>query len=141
MTTKRWEHFPHGADVGVRGIGASLEEAFESAAEALIAVVVDPGNVTPLERVTIRCEAPDDALLLVDWLNALVYEMATRRMLFSRFDVHIGDGKRLEASAWGETLDPSRHETGVEVKGATYTSLRVEQQPDGTWLAQCIVDV
>ena len=92
MTTKRWEHFPHGADVGVRGIGASLEEAFESAAEALIAVVVDPGNVAPLERVTIRCEAPDDELLLVDWLNALIYEMATRRMLFARFDVRIGTG-------------------------------------------------
>ncbi|HSD10827.1 MAG TPA: archease [Candidatus Binatia bacterium] len=141
MNTRRWEHFPHGADIGVRGIGASLEEAFEAGAEALTAVIVDPADVVPVDEVTICCEAPDDALLFVDWLNALVYEMATRRMLFCRFHVRIREGKRLEATAWGEALDPSRHETGVEVKGATYTSLRVEQQPDGTWLAQCIVDV
>jgi SHS2 domain-containing protein len=141
VDTRRWEHFPHGADVGVRGIGSSLEQAFEAAAEGLTAVVVDPASVAPVERITIRCDAPDEALLFVDWLNALVYEMATRRMLFRRFDVRIGDGKRLEAAAWGEVLDPSRHETGVEVKGATYTSLRVGQESDGTWIAQCIVDV
>jgi len=141
VETRRWEHFPHGADVGVRGIGASLEEAFEAAAEALTAVVVDLGRVAPRERVAVRCEAPDEELLFVDWLNALIYEMATRRMLFSRFTVRILDGKRLEGTAWGEGVDLARHETGVEVKGATYTSLRVARRADGTWYAQCIVDV
>jgi SHS2 domain-containing protein len=37
-------------------------------------------------------------------------------------------------------VDPVRHEPAVEVKGATYTALRV-QQTDGHWLAQCVVDV
>jgi tRNA nucleotidyltransferase (CCA-adding enzyme) len=141
MGARHWEHFPHGADVGVRGIGASLEEAFEAAAEGLTAVVVEPGSVAPRERVDVRCEAPDEELLFVDWLNALVYEMAARRMLFSRFEVRIADERRLEGAAWGEAVDPVRHEAGVEVKGATYTALRVGLQPDGTWLAQCIVDV
>ncbi len=141
METRRWEHFPHGADVGVRGIGASLEEAFEAAAEALTAVVVDLGRVTPRDGVAVRCEAPDEELLFVDWLNALIYEMATRRMLFSRFTVRILDGKRLEGTAWGEGVDLARHETGLEVKGATYTSLGVGRRADGTWYAQCIVDV
>ncbi len=142
VQTKRWEHFPHGADVGVRGIGESLAEAFEAGAEALTAVVVaDPDSVAPRESITIRCEAPDAELLFVDWLNALIYEMSTRWMLFSRFEVRIAEGKRLEGTAWGETVDISRHATGVEVKGATYTSLHVGRQPDGTWLAQCVVDV
>jgi tRNA nucleotidyltransferase (CCA-adding enzyme) len=78
--------------------------------------------------------------LLVDWLNALVFEMATRRMLFSRFEVEIGAG-RLRALAWGEAVDVERHKPAVEVKGATYTSLRVAQEADGTWVAQCVVDV
>lgn len=141
MATRRWEHFPHGADVGVRGIGRSLEEAFEAAAEALTAIVVDSGTVAPLERVNVRCEASDDELLFVDWLNAILYEMAVRRMAFCRFEAHITGEKGLEGDAWGETIDPSRHKTGVEVKGATYTSLRVARRPDGTWFAQCIVDV
>ena len=49
------------------------------------AVITDLESVAPTQSVPIVCEAPDDELLLVDWLNALVYEMATRKMLFSRF--------------------------------------------------------
>jgi SHS2 domain-containing protein len=140
MTSTRWEHFPHGADVGVRGIGASKEEAFEQAAVALTAVILDPRELTGGEVVEVTCEAPDDELLLVDWLNALVYQMATRRLLFGRFEVHI-DGHRLHARAWGEPIEVTRHQPAVEVKGATLTCLRVGQEPGGAWVAQCVVDV
>jgi tRNA nucleotidyltransferase (CCA-adding enzyme) len=135
----RWEHFEHGADVGVRGFGATKAEAFEQAALALTAAVTEPADVRPLERIALTCEAPDDELLLAEWLNALVYEMSTRRMLFSRFAVSL-TGTRLEAEAWGEPVDAVRHRPAVEVKGATYTMLRVA--PDnGGWLAQTVVDV
>lgn len=140
MSTARWEHFPHGADVGVRGIGRTKMEAFEQAAAALTAVITDPGSVAPEERIPISCEAPDDELLFVDWLNALVYEMATRRFLFGRFEVSF-DGCRLSGAAWGEPVDVVRHEPAVEVKGATLTSLRVGQEAGGAWIAQCVVDV
>ena len=66
----RWEHFEHGADIGVRGFGATKASAFEQAALALTAVITDPGAVEARERVSIACEAPDAELLLADWLNA-----------------------------------------------------------------------
>lgn len=135
-----WEHFPHQADMGIRGMGATEEAAFEGAARALTAVVTDPEMVIPTQPVRIACEAPDDELLLVDWLNALIYEMATRRMVFSRFEVHLTD-HTLQGIAWGEPLDRARHHPAVEVKGATYTSLRVGQDSAGCWIAQCVVDV
>lgn len=135
----RWEHFEHGADVGVRGLGATKAEAFEQAALALTGVLCEPAQVRPLERVELACEAPDDELLLAEWLNALVYEMSTRRMLFSRFAVRLA-GTRLQAEAWGEPVEPARHRPAVEVKGATYTMLRVAPE-DGGWLAQTVVDV
>jgi len=134
-----WEHYEHGADIGVRGVGASKAEAFEQAALALTAVIADPAAVQQRKRVALACEAPDDELLLAEWLNALVYEMATRRMLFSRFAVRL-EGTRLTAEAWGEAVDAARHHPAVEVKGATYTTLRVAQEGDG-WLAQTVVDV
>ena len=81
-----------------------------------------------------------DELLLVDWLNALVYEMATRRMLFSRFVVRL-NGHTLHATAWGEPVEVARHQPAVEVKGATYTELAVKQDEEGRWIAQCDVDV
>jgi SHS2 domain-containing protein len=134
-----WEHYEHGADIGVRGVGASKAEAFEQAALALTAVIADPAAVQQRKRVALACEAPDDELLLAEWLNALVYEMATRRMLFSRFAVRL-EGTLLTAEAWGEAVDAARHHPAVEVKGATYTTLRVAQEGDG-WLAQTVVDV
>jgi len=135
-----WEHFPHQADIGVRGIGSTKESAFESAAQALTAVITDLGSVAPTQSVSIVCEAPDDELLLVDWLNALVYEMATRRMLFSRFNVRVNDHS-LHATAWGESIEVARHQPAVEVKGATYTELSVKRDEEGRWVAQCVVDV
>lgn len=134
-----WEHFDHGADIGVRGVGASLEESFEQAALALCAVVTPPERVLPRERVEVTCEAPDLELLLVDWLNALVLQMATRRMLFSRFQVSL-DGTRLRGQLWGEPVDRARHQPAVEIKGATCTALRVFEAR-GEWTAQCVVDV
>src|SRR5215469_2320541 len=99
-----WEHFPHGADIGVRGIGATPGEAFEQAALALTGVITEPTGVTARTAVEIHCEAPDDELLFADWLNALIYEMSTRNMLFGRFAVHI-DKDKLDATVWGEALD------------------------------------
>lgn len=136
----RWEHFAHGADIGVRGIGVTKESAFEQAAIALTAVITEPSRITARRRVPIRCEAADREALLVDWLNALVYEMAVRRMIFRRFEVHISEN-RLQAEAWGEDVDVARHEPAVEVKGATYTSLFVGRNAEGEWIAQCVVDV
>ncbi|MFO0996772.1 MAG: archease [Alphaproteobacteria bacterium] len=138
-TTRRWEHFPHEADIGVRGIGATKAEAFAEAAAAMMAVSVDLERVRPSERVEVTCTAPDDGLLLVDWLNALIYEMATRRMVFRRFEVDI-EGRTLHARAWGEPVDVGRHEPAVEVKGATYTALAVNRSGE-EWIAQCVVDV
>lgn len=137
---KSWEHFPHEADIGVRGIGSTKEAAFEQAGLALTAVIAEPKSVAPLQTVSITCEAPDEELLLVDWLNALVYEMATRNMLFSRFRVHVNDHS-LHATAWGESIEIARHQPAVEVKGATYTELSVKQDEQGRWIAQCVVDV
>src|SRR5512147_2383227 len=129
----RWEHFPHEADIGVRGVGTTKEQAFEQAALALTAVIIDPRELTPREPVEVACEAPDDELLLADWLNALVYQMSTRKLLFGRFEVHL-EGHRLRGRAWGEPIDVARHRPAVEVKGATYTELSVRREPDGTWL-------
>jgi len=50
-------------------------------------------------------------------------------------------GHALEARAWGEPIDRERHKPAVEVKGATYTALSVARRDDGTWVAQCVVDV
>jgi len=137
--TARWEHFPHEADVGVRGFGPSAAEAFEQAAQALMAVVTN-AMIEAKTQVEVSCEAPDLELLFVEWLNAIIYEMAVRRMLFARFSVRI-EGNRLKGSLWGEPVDVARHAPACEPKGATYTALKVAVDDKGVWSAACVVDV
>lgn len=134
-----WEHFHHQADIGVRGFGPTKEAAFIQAALATVAVIANPESVAAQETVHLSCEAPDEELLLAEWLNGLVYEMARRKMLFSRFEVRIRD-HHLDAKMWGEKVDVPRHQPAVEIKGATYTELRV-RPTEGGWVAQCVVDV
>jgi len=140
LSMVRWEHFAHGADVGVRGFGESVEQAFEQAAMALSAVVADISTIRSRETIEVECDAPDLELLLVSWLNRIIYEMAVRSMLFGSFHVSIS-GCSLSAHLAGETVDAERHQIAVEAKGATVTALRVARDPDGEWIAQCVVDV
>lgn len=140
MSCARWEHFEHVGDIGVRGVGATLGEAFEQAALALIAVITEPAGVRGETPVDLHCEAVTPDLLLLDWLNSLIYEMAVRRMLFSRFEVQT-DAATLQAKAWGEAVDRARHELAVEVKAASFCELRVTRDAGDCWVAQCVVDV
>ena len=123
-----WEHFAHGADIGVRGRGRTAARAFEQAAMALTAVVTDPSQVRANVAVPVHCRALDLDLLLYEWLNSLVFHMAIV-------------GGELDAEARGEPVDVARHAPAVEVKGATVTELAVRQEPDGRWCAQCVLDV
>ena len=134
-----WEHFSHMADIGIRGVGVTVEEAFAQAAVALTAVITDPAKVRHDDSVQLEFTSTDLETLLYEWLNALIYEMAVRKMLFGHFQVHIDDC-HLQARAWGEEIDRFRHQPAVEVKGATYTELRVANKK-GMWFAQCIIDV
>ena len=143
--TRESEQFDHGADVGVRGYGATPSEAFEGAAEALFGLLAaEPSAVRPVVEERIACHAGGLEELLVAFLNELIFLASSRGLVFGRFAVEIQEaapsGYRLRAQVWGEPYDPKRHESTVEPKGATLTALRVEEAA-GRWLAQCVIDV
>lgn len=126
--------------MGIQAEAARREEVFEQMALGMTALISDPAQIESREEVAVACEAPTLDLLLVDWLNALVYEMSVRKMVFGRFRVEL-EGNTLRGVASGERVDPVRHEPAVEVKGATYTALYFQQRGDGLFEAQCVVDV
>ncbi|HBI44781.1 MAG TPA: protein archease [Planctomycetales bacterium] len=134
------EFFEHTADLGLRARAADLDDLFAEAARALFsAVVEDMGTVVASQRMVIRIPGADKEFLLFDWLKALLYHFDAEHLLFSRFEVKVGaDG--LEGAAWGELMDPARHEMNHEVKAITLHGLKVEQSAEG-WLAEVIVDI
>ena len=138
--TAFFETFEHGADIGIRGIGKTLSEAFENGAKSMFSLLLeDLDTVIPKKSVTISCGSFDLEGLFVAWLNSLLAESDIQRLVFSDFKVKIKD-LRLTGTAIGEPFDFSRHHRGVEVKGATFTELAVRQDGDW-WIAQCVVDV
>lgn len=138
--SSHFELFTHASDMGVRGRGKTIERAFENVGLALTSMVTDLQLVSPKESVKIKRSAPDLELLLLDWLNAIIYEMSTRNMLFCCYEVHIKD-LTLEATLIGEEVDRSRHAPIVEPKAATFSELKVEQLPDDHWLVQAVIDI
>lgn len=139
MQSGGWEHFPHGADIGVRGWGSTKAEAFRQAALALFAIVTDPSKVEKKSSIETKIEEENDELLLFSWLGFLVSCMDIEKMLFADASVRI-ENHALTGFAWGEPWDRMKHEVGVEVKGPTLTLLFVGEK-DGLWVAQCVVDV
>jgi len=139
-----YQYLDHEADIAIQGIGDSLAEAFAEAAHAVFAVLADIRAVVPRLSLAVRCQAPDVDTLLVEFLNELLFQREMHGWLLSKCQVtEIGEEAgewRLDAVVWGEPLDPTRHEIGIEVKAATYAALRVFQR-DGQYVAQCILDV
>lgn len=134
-----WEHFKQEDDLGIKGYGPTKADAFEQAAIAMTAAISDPKLLQSQSSVKISCKANNDELLLIHWLTSLAYEMATRRMLFSQFDVQISDGQ-LHATAWGEPIDPEWHHPAVEIKGVLLRNVRVAEEGEGRWGARCVIE-
>lgn len=133
-----YAYFEHDADMGIVGRGKRIEEAFEHAATAMFAMMADPAQIRPQASVAIEFEEADAELALVTWLNLLLGQARSRALIFGRFRLR-RDGARWSGTAEGEPWRDGL-ERGVEVKGATLTSLAVTQQ-DGIWEARCVVDV
>jgi len=138
MLAQSPRYFEHDADIGIIGRGATVEQAFEAAAQAVFAIVTNLDTVQPGAALTIEFEEADPELALVTWLNLLLGKSRERGMVFSRFRVQ-RQGNKWRTEALGEKWHPGL-ERGVEVKGATLTMLSVKQT-GAMWEARCIVDV
>lgn len=135
-----FEILEHTADIGLRAWGATLQEAFENAATALSAIVVELDDIQPRIAYPIAASGDDDQSLLVNWLNEALYYLDARRIVLRRFRIeHFGDG-RVAGQAWGEPRDPVKHRPKVIVKGVTYHQLKIDQRPDG-WQVQVFLDI
>ncbi|MCH7761697.1 archease [candidate division TA06 bacterium] len=133
-----YETFEHDADIGIRGFGKTLEEAFENGARAMSSIMVDLETVDPKVTKEIECEADDQEALFVTWLNQIRALLDIDGMVFSKFEVEIV-GNRLKGWAKGEVLDYQKHGLGEDVKAATYHLLKVEK--NDVYMVQCIIDL
>lgn len=139
-----YEYLDHPADLGLRGIGTTPEEAFGEGAQAMLEAMSNTQLIRPRQQFEQRCRAVDMPSLFVEWLNELLYQREVSNMLFCSARVlridHKGDEWTLEGLAMGEPLDLCRHEVHTEIKAATYSGLDYVAS-DGQYIIQCVVDL
>jgi len=96
-------------------------------------------TVRPAQPIDVAVAGAELDYLLFDWLRELLYRFDADHMLFSRFEVVVGESG-LKGTVWGEPINPARHVLSHEVKAITYHGLRVERQ-GSEWVAEVIVDI
>jgi SHS2 domain-containing protein len=137
---EKFEFIEHTADLGFRAYAVSIEELFVHAAEAFFEAILSTESVE--ERINRSIEVEAGALdeLMVNWLNEFLYLYDTERLVFRRFQIKPIRQNRLEANAWGEIMDPARHEIKSGIKAVTYHKLYVRER-EGVWETQVIFDI
>lgn len=132
------------ADIAFIATGSSLKELFQTAADAVLNVMIED-----LETIALRETRPyqgenrDLELLLFDFLNEIIYYKDAEQLLLRAPIVaieKIKDIYRISAAFKGEALDPERHPQRVDVKAVTLHQFEVSKK-DGEWIAKVILDI
>jgi SHS2 domain-containing protein len=139
-----WAPLEHTADLGIEVRAARLGELFVDAASGLCDAITDVGAVEPRRErgFELRAEALD--LLMVAWLEELLYHFDTGGELYPAGHAKVAEegsgGWSLRAHLRGETFDPARHPLKVAVKAITYHGLEVAEDAEG-WRARVLFDI
>ena len=137
---KRYEQFPHTADIGIRAYGKDVKELFVNTAFAMFDVIADLEGLKTSAKCEIKAEADNYEELLVAWLDELLYNFYTKQIIFSQFDIKELSDKRLVAEASGRPVGANRNRLKTEIKAATYAGLKIEKIPEG-YRVEIIFDV
>lgn len=133
-----------GGDVAFEATGKSREELCIAMAEATMNVMVkDLEKIKHQEEIVFKVDHPEFDLLLFKFLNELIFIKDSKRLLVRIKRVILGKKESLftlEASGYGEPIDPNRHPLQVDVKAATLHQFQVKQT-DGGWKATVVLDV
>jgi SHS2 domain-containing protein len=140
-----WTVLEHTADLGIVVQAASLEELFADAAAGLCDTITERSAVLLRHQQECELVSPQLDLLMVDWLDELLFLVDSRGDLVGDAAVTLeGDeeeGWRLRAVLRGEPSDAARHPQKVQVKAITYHGLEVARESNGAWRAQVIFDI
>lgn len=139
-----YSYIEHVSDIGIRATGATLEEAFESGAQATLDVMFELDSIEEALSVPITAEAPRIDLLFVEVINEVLSVQSRQELALKRLnalEISPVDGSFVfRGSAFGERLDLKKHRVRTEVKGATYSGLTYSVI-DGVHTLACILDV
>jgi len=133
-----YEELDHTADVRLRVRSPSLNSLFEETALAMMNIVYGVSRPGTAEK-TLELEAGNTENLLLDFLSEVLFLSEVEYLVFSSATVQIA-GNSLRAVLAGESFDPERHRGGTEIKGISYSGLKIVKE-DEEYVLDILFDV
>lgn len=121
----------HPADVGIEARGATLKDALEEAAVALMSIILDIGTVECREEHHLELASTDKDQLLVKWLAEILFLYDGMQFAGCRFHINRLTSTGLGAMVCGEPLSVDKHRARLDVKAVTYHQLSIKESAEG----------
>ena len=137
---KRYEIIDHTADIGIKAYGSSLKDLFVNAAYGMFDIIADLDGIKPSTSIKITLDGQDPEDLLVKWLDELIYNFYTKRIIFSEFNIESISPTSIAAEVLGKHIGDRKSRLKTEIKAATYHDLKIKEK-DNTYEVQIIFDV
>jgi SHS2 domain-containing protein len=137
---KPFEVIDHTADIGIVAYGADIKQVFANAALGLFNLMADLDDFKEDLQRELELSAEDVEVLLVEWLNELIYIFDVEHIIFKRFEIERLTSTQIKARCFGEKIKPGQHKLKREIKAATYHMLRISKE-DGGYKVQVIFDI
>jgi SHS2 domain-containing protein len=137
---KLFEVIDHTADIGIVAYGADIKQVFANAALGLFSLMADLDDLKEDVERKLELASEDAEILLVEWLNELIYIFDVEHIIFKRFEIIELTGNRITARCFGGKIKPGQHQLKREIKAATYHMLRISKE-DGGYRVQIIFDI
>ena len=128
---KRYEQFPHTADIGVHVYGGTLKELFSNAAFSMFDIIADLEGLKEPVSMDIKLTAPNSDELLVAWLDELLYNFYTKSIIFARFEIEELSDTAIKAKVFGRSVGDNRNRLKTEIKAITYSGLAIKKSKEG----------
>lgn len=132
--------FDHAADKGVIVRADSLPELYAGAAVGMFATMYDLEGLSPDRAREVAVTASGPELLLVAWLQELIFLFEVEDEVYTGAEVHHITETELRATVRGRSLAPDVEQIGAAVKAVTYHDLSLQQVNSG-WEARLLFDV
>lgn len=135
-----YEILDHTADAKFRAEGETLEEAFEEVVNAFAEIVGNSGGEYHHE---VEVEAENLEALLFDFLDRLIFLQDSDEVVVANAEKLTIKEKEssysLKASIAVDTIEPGM--SLVDVKGPTYSEMKVDYEEGAGWVAQAVLDI
>ena len=135
-----YEILDHTADAKFRAEGETLEEAFSQVVEAFADIVGNSGGEYHHE---VEVESENLEALLFDFLDRMIFLQDSEEVVVAsaeKLDIEEKtDSYSLEASIYVDTIEPGM--SLVDIKGPTYSEMKVDYEEDAGWIAQAVLDI